>query len=168
LPSVKGELANSAVATGWSARLVRNFSTMSASERKSRLACTVQVRSIMSRPSPPTLGMYERMMSYRPLGITGTSSRRHSGENPSPMKPIPSSSATVFTSSRCRPVSLQIWWMSSSGAPDSSNCPPGSRLTDAPSRSSPMIGSPCRLASRTSAQPKRVSPVSIASMPWPS
>ena len=57
LPSVKGELANSAVATGWSASETRNFFTMSASEAKSRLACTVQVRSIMSRPRPPTLGM---------------------------------------------------------------------------------------------------------------
>jgi hypothetical protein len=57
LPSTKGELANRAVATGCRARLVRNFATMSASEPKSRLACTVQVRNIMSRPSPPTFGM---------------------------------------------------------------------------------------------------------------
>ncbi len=57
LPSVKGELANRAVATGCSARLARNFFTMSASDPKSRLACTVQVRSIMSRPLEPTLGM---------------------------------------------------------------------------------------------------------------
>ena len=53
LPSVNGELANSAVAIGCSARLARNFFTMSASELKSRFTCTVQVRSIMSRPSLP-------------------------------------------------------------------------------------------------------------------
>src|SRR3546814_2932229 len=45
--SVKGELANSAVATGCNARLTRNFFTMSASEAKSRFTCTVQVLSIM-------------------------------------------------------------------------------------------------------------------------
>ena len=57
LPSVNGELANSAVATGCSASDTRSFLTMSASSTKSRLACTVQVRYIMSRPSVPTFGM---------------------------------------------------------------------------------------------------------------
>ena len=57
LPSVNGELANSAVATGCSASETRSFLTMSASEEKSRLVCTVQVRYIMSRPSLPTFGM---------------------------------------------------------------------------------------------------------------
>ena len=57
LPSVNGELANSAVATGCSASETRSFFTMSASEEKSRLVCTVQVRYIMSRPSVPTFGM---------------------------------------------------------------------------------------------------------------
>ena len=57
LPSVKGELANSAVATGCSASATRSFLTMSASDEKSRFACTVQVRYIMSRPSEPTFGM---------------------------------------------------------------------------------------------------------------
>ncbi len=59
---MNGELANSAVAIGCRASEVRNFATMSASTQKSRLACTVQVRNIMSRPSPPTLGMYSRMI----------------------------------------------------------------------------------------------------------
>src|SRR3546814_2211028 len=53
MPSVKGELAKSAVATGCNARLTRNFFTMSDSEAKSRFTCTVQVLSIMSRPSLP-------------------------------------------------------------------------------------------------------------------
>ncbi len=56
-PSVNGELANSAVATGWSASETRSFFTMSASDEKSRFVCTVQVRYIMSRPSVPTFGM---------------------------------------------------------------------------------------------------------------
>jgi hypothetical protein len=50
LPSVNGEFANSAVATGCSASETRSFFTMSASEEKSRFVCTVQVRYIMSRP----------------------------------------------------------------------------------------------------------------------
>src|SRR5664279_1037417 len=58
LPSVNGELANSAVATGCSATDTRSFLTMSASDEKSRLVCTVQVRYIMSRPYWPTFGMY--------------------------------------------------------------------------------------------------------------
>ena len=49
-PSVNGELANSAVATGCSASDTRSFRTMSASSAKSRFTCTVQVRNIMSRP----------------------------------------------------------------------------------------------------------------------
>ncbi|OIQ72820.1 hypothetical protein GALL_455520 [mine drainage metagenome] len=57
LPSVNGELANSAVATGCNASDTRSFLTMSASEEKSRLVCTVQVRYIMSRPYRPTFGM---------------------------------------------------------------------------------------------------------------
>ena len=50
LPSVNGELANIAVAIGCSASPTRSFFTMSASEEKSRFACTVEVRYIMSRP----------------------------------------------------------------------------------------------------------------------
>jgi hypothetical protein len=57
LPSVKGELANKAVATGCSASETRSFLTMSASDEKSRFDCTVQVRYIMSRPRVPTFGM---------------------------------------------------------------------------------------------------------------
>ncbi|MNE44343.1 hypothetical protein D3C80_1385650 [compost metagenome] len=57
LPSVNGEQANRAVAIGCSASEARNFITMSASLSKSRLAWMVQVRSIMSRPSWPFLGI---------------------------------------------------------------------------------------------------------------
>ena len=57
LPSRNGELANSAVATGCSARPTRNFFTMSASEAKSRFTCTVQVRYIICLPWVPTLSM---------------------------------------------------------------------------------------------------------------
>ncbi len=57
LPSVNGEFANKAVATGCSATETLSFLTMSASEEKSRLVCTVQVRYIMSRPYLPTFGM---------------------------------------------------------------------------------------------------------------
>ena len=47
--------------------------------------------------------------------------------------PRPSSAPTSLTCFRCRPVSAQVWWRFSSGAPDSSSCPAGSRLT-VPSR----------------------------------
>ena len=57
LPSVKGELAKSAVATGWSASPTRNFSTMSRSSLKSKFTCTVAVRNIMSSPRRPRVGM---------------------------------------------------------------------------------------------------------------
>jgi hypothetical protein len=57
LPSVKGEDANSAVASGCKASETLSFLTMSASVAKSRFTCTVQVRNIMSRPRVPTFGM---------------------------------------------------------------------------------------------------------------
>ena len=57
LPSVKGEQAKIAVATGCSASDTRNFLTMSASSAKSRFTWMVAVRYIMSRPRLPTLGM---------------------------------------------------------------------------------------------------------------
>ena len=57
LPSVKGELAKSAVIIGCTAKASRIFAIMSASEAKSILVCTVEVRNIISRPSLPTLGM---------------------------------------------------------------------------------------------------------------
>jgi hypothetical protein len=61
-PSTKGEAAKSAVATGCRARLAQYFRTMSASFEKSRFTCTVEVRSIMSRPCRPFFGMYSRMI----------------------------------------------------------------------------------------------------------
>ncbi len=57
LPSMKGELAKSAVTTGCNASPARNFLTMSASLVKSRLAWIVAVRNIMSSPSAPTFGI---------------------------------------------------------------------------------------------------------------
>jgi hypothetical protein len=54
-------------------------------------------------------------------------------------------SATSRTSRRCSFTSSQVWWIVSSGAPDSSSCPPGSRLTFAPSFSSPMMLSPSKI-----------------------
>ena len=97
LPSQKGELAKSAVAIGWSARLVRNFRTMSSSDSKSRLTWMVHVRNIMSSPLLPRLGMYSFMILYRPLGITGVSATDHLGWNPSPRNDTPISLATVLT-----------------------------------------------------------------------
>ena len=89
------------------------------------------------------------------------SSRRHLGWKPMPRNPSCSSSATALTSRRWLPTSRQVWWMSSSGAPDSSSCPAGSSVTEAPSRDS-AITWPC---SSTASQPNRVRPLSSASMP---
>jgi hypothetical protein len=61
-PSLKGEFAKSAVATGCSASATRIFFTMSASLSKSRLTWIVHVRNIMSRPSWPLDFMYSRMI----------------------------------------------------------------------------------------------------------
>ncbi len=75
------------------------------------------------------------------------------------MKPAPISSAICLTSRRCSFTSSQVWWIVSSGAPDSSSWPPGSRLTFAPFLTRPMM----LPASVTGSQPKRSdSPVSIA------
>ena len=45
-----------------------------------------------------------------------------------PSMPMPSSSPTSFTCFRWVCTSSQVWWIVSSGAPDSSNWPPGSRV----------------------------------------
>ena len=89
------------------------------------------------------------------------SSRVHSGANPSPMKDAPISPATCFTSSMCWPFSAAASCSVSSGAPDSSNCPPGSSVMLALPRNS-AIG---LLPSITGSQPKRVRPSSMARMP---
>src|SRR5574343_1820881 len=89
------------------------------------------------------------------------SARAHFGWKPMPRKPRPSSSPTCLTSARCWLVSLQVWWMFSSCAPDSSNWPAGSSVTEAPSRNKAMT----RPFSSTGCQPKRVMPLSRASMP---
>ena len=106
------------------------------------------------------------MILVRPLGIQCISSRRHSGAKPMPSMPTPISAATVLHSTRCWFVSSQVWWMFSSGAPDSSNCPPGSSVIEHRPFSS-AIGLPF---SSTGFQPKRVSPSIIARTLafWPS
>ena len=39
---------------------------------------------------------------------------------------MPSGSAICRTCARCACTSRQVWWIDLSGAPESSNCPPGS------------------------------------------
>ena len=39
---------------------------------------------------------------------------------------MPSGRAISRTCARCACSSVQVWWMVSTGAPESSNCPPGS------------------------------------------
>ena len=67
------------------------------------------------------------------------------------MKPAPMSSAIAFTSRRCSFTSSQVSWIVRSGAPESSSCPPGSRLTLASPFCSPMSFP----ASSTGLQPNR-------------
>ena len=45
---------------------------------------------------------------------------------PSPRKPMPSGVAISRTCARCAISSDWVWCTVSTGAPDSSNCPPGS------------------------------------------
>mmetsp|Transcript_13360 Transcript_13360/g.36537 ORF Transcript_13360/g.36537 Transcript_13360/m.36537 type:complete len:220 (-) Transcript_13360:100-759(-) len=139
LPSQKGELAKSAVAIGCSASEVRNLRTMSSSDEKSRLTWMVHVLNIMSRPLFPRLGMYCFMILYRPFGITGVSSTDHLGWNPRPRNETPISFAAVLTWYRCEWTSAQVWWRLTSGAPESSNWPPGSSVTLWPFSLQPMM-----------------------------
>jgi hypothetical protein len=60
-PSTKGLLANIAVVIGERRSDTRSLRMASASLEKSRFACTVQVRSIMSRPIEPRVGRYSRI-----------------------------------------------------------------------------------------------------------
>ena len=89
------------------------------------------------------------------------SSRVHSGAKPSPMNAAPISPATWLTSSMCCWFSAAVSCSVSSGAPDSSNWPPGSSVTLALSRFSAIV----LLPSVTGSQPKRVMPSSMARMP---
>ena len=68
-----------------------------------------------------------------------------------PSMPIRNGSAIFFTSSRWVCTSQQVWCSVSSGAPLSSNWPPGSRLMLQPCLAS-AIGRPF---SSTGCQPKR-------------
>ena len=85
--------------------------------------------------------------------MIGSSARVLSGHMPRPRKPRPSRSPTALNCSRWRPVSAQVWWRFSSGAPDSSNWPAGSRLTVPSGPESAMTLPP----SSTGCQPNSVS-----------
>ena len=77
---------------------------------------------------------------------------------------MPSGFATSRTCARCAISSLQVWWMVSTGAPDSSNWPPGSSEIAPPPVTSarPMMLSPSMIGS----QPSRCCmPSSSARMP---
>jgi hypothetical protein len=79
-----------------------------------------------------------------------------------PSMPIDKGSAIFLTSSRCVCTSQQVWCRVSSGAPLSSNCPPGSRLMLQPCFAS-AIGLPF---SSTGCQPNLAAmPSSSALMP---
>ncbi len=65
--------------------------------------------------------------------MCGVSASVHFGEKPRPRKPMPSGSPTFSTSCRWSCVSAAVSCSVSSGAPDSSNWPPGSRLMLPPS-----------------------------------
>jgi len=54
-----------------------------------------------------------------------------------PSQTIPSSAEIAFTSAMCSLNSRAVSWTVASGAPDSSSCPPGSRVIVRPSRSRP-------------------------------
>ena len=95
--------------------------------------------NIISRPRVPTFGMYSRITLYRPLGIIGTSAMSHLGSKPMPRNATFSSSAIAFTWYKWLFTSPQVWWRVETGAPLSSNCPPGSSVTLCPSSLQPMI-----------------------------
>ncbi len=67
---------------------------------------------------------------------------------PRPRKPTPSFSPTALTWSRWRPVSAQVWCRFSSGAPDSSSWPAGSRLIAPSAPPSAMTCPPSSIGSQ--------------------
>src|SRR5215213_4754834 len=72
---------------------------------------------------------------------------------PSPRNPMPNGSATCRSWFRCDCSSVQVWCTVSTGAPESSNWPPGSSEMAPPPATSSM---PIRLpASRIGSQPSR-------------
>ncbi len=77
-----------------------------------------------------------------------------------PSRPAPSSEATILHSARCLFTSSQVWWIVSSGAPDSSNCPPGSSVTLQVS----LLSAITLPFSATGFQPNRVRPSEHRSM----
>ena len=79
------------------------------------------------------------MMSYLALGIIGHSSNVEVGSKPRPRKTIPFSAAMVFIWCKWLWVSAQVSVRVLRGAPLSSSCPPGSRVTLWPSSFAPII-----------------------------
>ena len=76
--------------------------------------------------------------------------------------PSPSSSQTSRTWRRCSCTSSQVWCMVSSGAPLSSNCPPGSSVIE---HRASFVSAIVLPLSTTGFQPKRVIPCSSARDP---
>ena len=85
---------------------------------------------------------------------------------PRPSQTIPSGSQMRFISDRWPWNSLQVSWIVRSGAPESSSCPPGSRVMLAPSFSSAIRSSPSRIRFQPSASATRSSSTAIPRGPW--
>ena len=66
------------------------------------------------------------MIAYRLLGIAGVSSRVHFGLMPRVRNEMPSRSAIGCSAAKWRSSSASVSWTVASGAPESSNWPPGS------------------------------------------
>ncbi len=127
-PSVNGDDANSAVATGWSASDTRSFFTMSASDEKSRFTWIVAVgtscRDRDCRPSACNVSSPDNAFSafagLRRGAISAKIRRRESRwRGPRRRRELRGDVR------RFQPPFREA---SRPGAPDSSNWPPGSRL----------------------------------------
>src|SRR5947209_7050055 len=92
-------------------------------------------------------------------------SRGMVGWKPSGAKPRPNSPPTSRTSAKCRCTSWLVSCTVSSNPPDSSNCPPGSKETEAPPCAAPPLSPIGRPWSRIGSQPNRRRPSSIARIP---
>eukprot|EP00955_Chlamydomonas_euryale_P102165 365398-Chlamydomonas_euryale.AAC.6 len=78
---------------------------------------------------------------------------------PPPVSPFPPLVPTWY---RCELVSAHVWCRSTSGAPDSSNWPPGSSVTDWPSYDTPMMRPPSTMGSQPNLHHGRVHACSAA------
>ena len=107
----------------------------------------MQVRSIMSSACAAARRQvlaHDAVALLRAPTRSPRAARTGGSRRPASATPIARDSGPI--SRMCSRSSAHTWWTFSAIAPESSSCPPGSSVTDAPSRRSAMIGAALVLA----------------------